>query len=236
MESGEGYDRNSLRLLGKQEELMKALIETGKPLIVIYIQGRPLEMNLASEKADALLCAWYPGQEGGHAIAGILFGDYNPAGRLPVSVPRSTGQLPVYYSLGSQNKYVEGEGSPLYSFGYGLSYTQFKYDDLKITREKGRTTVSCSISNTGDFDGEEVVQLYVRDNIGSVSTPPIQLKDFCRVFIKKGETRPVTFTLGDDRLSLFNAQMKEVTEPGEFTVMIGAASSDIRLRGSFLCP
>ena len=236
MESGEGYDRNSLHLLGDQEELMEALIETGKPLIVIYIQGRPLEMNLASEKADALLCAWYPGQEGGHAIAGILFGDHNPAGRLPVSVPRSAGQLPVYYSLGRQNKYVEGEGSPLYSFGYGLSYTQFKYDGLKITREEGKTTVSCSISNTGDFDGEEVVQLYVRDNISSVSTPPLQLKDFCRVFIKKGESQPVTFTLRDDQLSLFNAQMEEVTEPGEFTIMIGAASSDIRLRGSFLCP
>lgn len=236
MESGEGYDRKSLRLLGDQEKLLEALIETGKPLIVVYIQGRPLEMNLASEKADALLCAWYPGQEGGHAVADILFGDYNPAGRLPVSVPRCVGQLPVYYSLGRQQNYVEGESSPLYSFGYGLSYTKFQYDDLKITRNAGKTIVSCSISNSGDFDGEEVVQLYISDNVSSVYTPPVQLKDFCRIFIKKGESQRVTFRLGDDRLSLFNAQMEEVTEPGEFTVMIGAASDDIRLKGNFFIP
>ena len=233
MESGEGYDRNSLRLLGDQEKLMNALIKTGKPLIVIYIQGRPLEMNLASEKADALLCAWYPGQEGGHAIADILFGDYNPAGRLPVSVPHSVGQLPVYYSLGRQNKYVEGDSSPLYPFGYGLSYTQFEYSDLSIASEGDKTFISCKITNAGNVDGEEVVQLYIRDNISSVSTPPIQLKDFNRIFIKKGESQMVRFALTSSQLSLFNIEMEEVTEPGEFTVMIGSASNDIRLKGSF---
>ncbi len=233
MESGEGYDRSSLHLLGDQEKLLEALIETGKPLIVIYIQGRPLNMNLASEKADALLCAWYPGQEGGNAVADILFGDYNPAGRLSVSVPRSVGQLPVYYSLGRQNKYVEGESSPLYSFGYGLSYTKFEYSDLIINQESDNTSISCKITNTGSFDGDEVVQLYIRDNISSVSTPPIQLKDFDRIFIKKGESQIVKFILKANQLSLFNAQMKEVVEPGEFTVMIGAASNDIRLSGSF---
>ena len=233
MESGEGYDRNSLRLLGDQEKLMNALIKTGKPLIVIYIQGRPLEMNLASEKADALLCVWYPGQEGGHAIADILFGDYNPAGRLPVSVPHSVGQLPVYYSLGRQNKYVEGDSSPLYPFGYGLSYTQFEYSDLSIASEGDKTFISCKITNAGNVDGEEVVQLYIRDNISSVSTPPIQLKDFNRIFIKKGESQMVRFALTPSQLSLFNIEMEEVTEPGEFTVMIGSASNDIRLKGSF---
>jgi beta-glucosidase len=236
MESGEGYDRSSLQLLGDQEKLMRALIATGKPLIVIYIQGRPLDMNLAAEKADALLCAWYPGQEGGHAIADILFGHRNPAGRLPVSVPRSVGQLPVYYSLGRQNSYVEGESTPLFAFGYGLSYTRFKYGNLEITRGEGETTISCSVTNIGETDGEEVVQLYVRDNISSVATPPIQLKDFCRISIPKGETRKVTFILDDRQLSLINERMEEVTESGEFTVMVGAASNDIRLRGSFIKP
>jgi beta-glucosidase len=233
MESGEGYDRKTLKLLGDQEKLLQSIIETGKPLIVIYIQGRPLNMNLASEKAGALLCAWYPGQEGGHAVADILFGNYNPAGRLPVSVPRSVGQLPVYYSLGRQNKYVEGESTPLYAFGYGLSYTQFAYSDLTISQDGDQTHVSCRIKNIGNYDGEEVVQLYVRDNISSVATPPIQLKDFDRVYLKKGESRKVSFTLQPHQLSLFNLIMEEVTEPGEFTVMIGAASNDIRLRGTF---
>lgn len=234
MESGEGYDRKTLELLGDQEKLLKAIIETRKPLIVIYIQGRPLNMNLASEKADALLCAWYPGQEGGHAVADIIFGNYNPAGRLPVSVPRSVGQLPVYYSLGRQNKYVEGESTFLYAFGYGLSYTLFEFTDLSILQVGEETHISCVIKNSGNYDGEEVVQLYVRDNISSVSTPPIQLKDFERVFLKKGESRKVSFTLQPHQLSLFNLQMEEETEPGEFTVMIGAASNDIRLRGTFV--
>ena len=234
MESGEGYDRKTLELLGDQEKLLKAIIETGKPLIVIYIQGRPLNMNLASEKADALLCAWYPGQEGGHAVADIIFGNYNPAGRLPVSVPRSVGQLPVYYSLGRQNKYVEGESTPLYAFGYGLSYTFFEYTDLSISQVGEVTHISCVIKNSGNYDGEEVVQLYVQDNISSVATPPIQLKDFERVFLKKGESRKISFILKPHQLSLFNLQMEEETEPGEFTAMMGAASNDIRLRGTFV--
>lgn len=234
MESGEGYDRNTLTLMGDQEKLLEALFATGKPVIVIYIQGRPLDMNLASEKADALLNAWYPGQEGGNAIADILFGDYNPAGRMSVSVPRSVGQLPVYYSLGKQSKYVEGESTPLYSFGFGLSYTQFEYSDLEVKRQSDNTFISFNITNIGERDGEEVPQLYIRDVISSVFTPPIQLKDFERIHIRKGETQKVTFTLDDSQLTLFNKEMKEVVEPGEFSVMIGAASNDIRLRGSFV--
>ena len=234
MESGEGYDRNTLTLMGDQDKLLKALFATGKPVIVVYIQGRPLDMNLASEKADALLNAWYPGQEGGDAIADILFGDYNPAGRMSVSVPRSIGQLPVYYSLGKQNKYVEGESTPLYSFGFGLSYTQFEYSDLEVKRQSDNTLISFNITNTGERDGEEVPQLYIRDVISSVFTPPIQLKEFERIHIRKGETKEVTFVLDDSQLTLFNKDMKEVVEPGEFSVMIGAASNDIRLRGRFI--
>lgn len=233
MESGEGYDRSTLDLLGDQEKLLDALAGTGKPLIVVYIQGRPLNMNNASEKADALVTAWYPGQEGGHAIADILFGDYNPAGRLPVSIPRSAGQLPVYYSLGRQADYVEESSSPLYAFGYGLSYTGFNYDNLSIKTEQDHIQISCTVTNTGAIDGDEVVQLYVRDNVSSVVTPPIQLKDFQRLHIRKGESKNVEFILTYDDLALYNLYLQRVTEPGEFTVMIGAASNDILLKESF---
>jgi Beta-glucosidase-related glycosidases len=234
MESGEGYDRSTLDLTGDQEKLLDALAGTGKPLIVIYIQGRPLNMNNASKKADALLTAWYPGQEGGNGIADILFGDYNPAGRLPVSVPRSVGQLPVYYSLGRQADYVEGSSSPIYAFGYGLSYTDFSYDNLSVNMEQDHVRVSCTVTNTGGVDGDEVVQLYVRDNVSSVVTPPIQLKDFQRIRIRKGESKNVEFILAHDDLALYNTDMQRITEPGEFTVMIGAASNDIRLKDRFL--
>lgn len=236
MDCGEGYDRKTLHLLGDQEKLMQALVATGKPLVVVYIQGRPLNMNLASEKASALLNAWYPGEQGGAAIADVLFGDYNPAGRLPVSVPRSVGQLPLYYSQGQQRAYVEGEGTPLYAFGYGLSYTSFAYSNLTIsrpTRGAGLQIVSCTVTNTGQRDGDEVVQLYLRDVVASVSTPPIQLKAFRRLSLKKGESRTVTFTLGREELGLYDASLNWVVEPGEFKVMIGSASNDIRLEGRF---
>ncbi|HOV35249.1 MAG TPA: glycoside hydrolase family 3 N-terminal domain-containing protein [Dysgonamonadaceae bacterium] len=232
MESGEGYDRESLDLLGDQEKLMNALSQTGKPLIVVYIQGRPLNMNNASEKADALLTAWYPGQEGGSAIADVIFGNYNPAGRLPVSVPRSVGQLPVYYSLGKMANYVEGSGSPLYAFGYGLSYTQFKYDNLHIEQNEENISINFTLTNSGNRDGEEVVQLYVRDVVSSVATPPIQLKDFQRIGLKKGESKKIHFDISPSQLAIYNREMQLDTEPGEFILMIGAASNDIRLRGT----
>lgn len=233
MESGEGYDRMTLKLLGDQEELLNKLHETGKPLIVVYIQGRPLNMNNASEKADALLTAWYPGQEGGNAVADIIFGDYNPSGRLSISIPRSVGQLPVYYSLGKQTDYVEGSSAPLYSFGYGLSYTDFVYNDLNINVVGDKIIVNSKVTNTGDIDGSEVVQLYIRDNVSSTYTPPIQLKGFKKTSIRRGETADVEFVLTHDDLALYDIEMNRVTEPGEFTVMIGSASNNIHLRGSF---
>lgn len=236
MDCGEGYDRSTLRLLGDQEQLLEAVAATGKPLVVVYIQGRTLNMNLASEKAEALLTAWYPGEQGGAAIADVLFGDYNPAGRMPVSVPRSEGQLPLYYSQGKQRAYVESEGTPLYAFGYGLSYTQFEYGQLEMQKGNGKEalqTVSCTVTNTGDRDGEEVVQLYICDKVASVSQSPILLKAFERIVLKKGESKKVTFTLGEEELSLYNMEMKQVVEPGDFKVMVGAASDDIRLEGEF---
>ena len=236
MDCGEGYDRSTLDLLGDQEKLMQALIETGKPLVVVYIQGRTLKMNLAAEKANALLTAWYPGGEGGHAIADVLFGDYNPAGRLPVSVARNEGQLPIYYSKGKQRAYMDGEANALYSFGYGLSYTKFEYSDLQIKPGNGKDvlqTVTCTVKNTGDRDGQEIVQLYIRDMVASIAQAPILLKSFERVELKKGESKTVTFNLGKRELSMYNAQLEEVVEPGDFKVMIGAASDDIRLEGMF---
>lgn len=236
MDCGEGYDRSTLRLLGDQEKLLEAVAATGKPLVVIYIQGRTLNMNLASEKAQALLTGWYPGEQGGSAVADVLFGDYNPAGRMPVSVPRSEGQLPLFYSQGKQRAYVESEGSPLYAFGYGLSYTQFAYSQMEMQKGNGKDalqTVSCTVTNTGDRDGEEVVQLYICDKVASVSQSPILLKAFERVPLKKGESKKITFTLGAEELSLYNQEMKQVVEPGDFNVMIGSASDDIRLEGEF---
>ena len=236
MDCGEGYDRSTLDLLGDQEKLMQALIETGKPLVVVYIQGRTLKMNLAAEKANALLTAWYPGGEGGHAIADVLFGDYNPAGRLPVSIARNEGQLPIYYSKGKQRAYMDGEANALYSFGYGLSYTKFEYSDLQIKPGNGKDilqTVTCTVKNTGDRDGQEIVQLYIRDMVASIAQAPILLKSFERVELKKGESKTVTFNLGKRELSMYNAALEEVVEPGDFKVMVGAASDDIRLEGMF---
>lgn len=236
MDCGEGYDRSTLNLLGDQEKLMQALIETGKPIVVVYIQGRTLNMNLAAEKANALLTAWYPGGEGGHGIADVLFGDYNPAGRLPVSIPRDEGQLPVYYSKGNQRAYMDGEANALYPFGFGLSYTRFEYSNLQIKPGNGKDilqTVSCNVKNTGDRDGQEIVQLYLRDMVASVAQAPILLKSFERVPLKAGESKTVTFHLGKRELSIYDRRLNEVVEPGDFKVMIGAASNDIRLEGMF---
>ena len=237
MDCGEGFDRSSLRLLGDQEKLISAVASTGKPLVVVYIQGRTMNMNLAAEKAQALLSAWYPGEQGVMGIADILFGDYSPAGRLPVSVPRSEGQLPVFYSQGTQRDYVESKGTPLYAFGYGLSYTRFTYSGLELqkgTEMETLQTVACTVTNTGNRDGEEVVQLYIGDKVASVSQPPLLLKAFQRIFLKKGESRQVIFHLKKDDLAIYDSEMNYVVEPGEFKVMVGAASNDIRLEGEFV--
>jgi beta-glucosidase len=235
MESGEGFDRATLDLMGKQIDLLKAVKATGKPVIVVYIEGRPLNMNWASENADALLCAWYPGQEGGTAIADILFGDYNPAGRLPISVPRSVGQLPVYYNKKNPegHDYVEIPLSPLYSFGYGLSYSKFQYSDLQVVKkEKDEFEVSFTVQNTGGYDGDEVAQLYLRDEYASTVQPIKQLKHFERIFIKKGEKEKITFLVNHDDLTIINPKMEQVIEPGIFKVMVGASSDDIRLNST----
>ena len=227
MESGEGYDRATLSLLGKQQALLSALKTTGKPLIVVYIEGRPLLKNWASEHADALLTAYYPGEAGGTAIADVLFGDYNPAGRLPISVPRSEGQLPVYYNKRAPlpHNYVEMQATPLFPFGYGLSYTTFHYANLQVNKVgERRYALSFDLTNTGKRDGEEVAQLYLTPETASVVQPVKQLKHFKRVAIKKGETVRVTFDLFPEDFQIIGSSLQPVIEPGPFHVFVGPSS------------
>ena len=234
MEAGEGFDRATLTLLGLQEDLLKALRAVGKPLVVVYVEGRPLDKRWAAEQADALLTLWYPGQEGGNALADVLFGDYNPAGRLPVSVPREVGQIPVYYNkkFPAGHDYVEMPASPLYPFGYGLSYTTFEYSDLAINRTgPDSAEVSLTVTNTGGRDGDEVVQLYITDKKASTARPRKQLRAFRRVHVPAGESRTVSFTLGREAFLLYDPGMRPTVEPGDFDILAGASSEDIRLRG-----
>lgn len=237
MDCGEGYDRATLSLLGHQPRLMQEVIATGRPVVVVYIQGRPLDMNYAAEHAGALLAAWYPGAEGGRAVADVIFGRHNPSGRLPVTIPRSEGQIPIYYSKGTQRDYMDTPATPLYPFGHGLSYTTFSYSDLKISEPKVDSdtivTVSCRVTNTGSLQGAEVVQLYLRDVLASVSQPPILLKGFSRIELQPGETATVTFPLTADELAIYDASLRRVVEPGDFNVMVGSSSADLPLRASF---
>ena len=236
MDCGEGFDRATLTPLGHQMQLLKALKATGKPLVVVYIEGRPMDKSWAAQHADALLTAYYPGQEGGTAIADVLFGDYNPAGRLPVSVPANVGQIPVYYNKKPPlpHDYVEMSARPLYAFGYGLSYTTFKYDNLNV-EETGDTQfkVTFTVTNTGDMDGDEVVQLYLHDEFASTAQPMMQLKKFSRIFIPKGETKQVSFTLEAEDLEIVDQEMNHVVETGDFIVMIGPSSDNIILKATF---
>jgi beta-glucosidase len=239
MESGEGYDRASLDLLGRQQQLLQAVVATGTPVVVVLIKGRPLNLNWMASHVPAVLDAWYPGQEGGHAVADVLFGDYNPAGRLPISVPKSVGQLPVYYNAKrpTTHDYVEVDAKPLYSFGHGLSYSKFEYSDLQIaaTETAGvvRATVRFKVKNTSARPGDEVAQLYLADDVSSVVTPARQLKKFQRLALRAGEQQEVAFELTAEDLMLLNGRLKWTVEPGTFTVMVGASSEDVRLRGQF---
>lgn len=228
MECGEGFDRATLDLLGRQNELLTALKKTGKPLVVVYMEGRPLNKNWADENANALLTAYYPGEQGGNAVADVLFGDYNPAGRLPVSVPRHVGQLPVYYNQARPvaHDYVEMTAKPLYPFGYGLSYTSFEYSELSITGDQ----VSFTVTNTGSRTGDEVVQLYVSNTGASVVQPERQLIGFERVTLDAGESRIITFNVLPIDLAIVNDKMQWAVE-GEHLLLIGSSSEDIRLTG-----
>lgn len=234
MECGEGFDRATLELLGRQMELLEALKKTGKPIVIVYIEGRPLNKNWAAENANALLTAYYPGEQGGNAIAEVLFGDYNPAGRLPVSVPRHVGQLPVYYNkpAPASHDYVEMSAKPLYPFGYGLSYTTFEYSDLTVTG----LDATFKVTNTGNCKGDEVVQLYLHQDQPSVVQPERQLKAFKRITLEPGETRTVTLHLDYEDLAIVDANMQWTVEPGNYHVLIGSSSKGIHLMGRITIP
>ena len=234
MEAGEGFDRATLDLLGRQQQLLSALRPVAKRLIVVYIEGRSLDKRWAAEHADALLTAYYPGGEGGMAIADVLFGDYNPAGRLPFSVPRHVGQLPVYYNhkAPAAHNYVEMSAQPLYPFGYGLSYTTFDYSNLTVEALADNTfRVAFDIRNTGQRDGEEVAQLYIHHRQSSVVQPRLALKAFGRVAVPQGESRHVEFTLTPDDLSIVGRDLRRHLEPTTIDLLIGSSSEDIRLKG-----
>lgn len=232
MDSGEGFDRASLTLMGHQEELLKALVQTQKPIVLVMIQGRPLDLTWADEHVPAILNAWYPGERGGEALAKIIFGKVNPSGKLPISYPRSVGQLPLFYNgYDLRHNYTDASSLPLYPFGYGLSYTTFLYHNLEPIQKTDTTIrISFSLTNNGNYDGSEVVQLYLRDELASVKTPERQLKQFKKLFLKKGETKQVFFELPLSAFALLNDQNQWVVEPGEFTLMVGSSSQDIHLQ------
>ncbi len=238
MECGEGFDRATLDLMGRQEQLLRTLKSTGKPLVVVYVEGRPLLKNWAARHADALLTAFYPGQEGGNAVADVLFGDYNPAGRLSMSVPRNVGQLPVYYNRqqGGGSPYIDSESTPLYAFGYGLSYTSFRYSDLKVRAAGDGFEVSFMVENTGGREGDEVPQLYLHPRRASVVQPPMQLRHFSRIHLKAGEHVAVTFFLPKSDFEVVTPSLQQVVEPGDFDVMVGSSSNNILLRGVINIP
>ncbi|WP_301625781.1 glycoside hydrolase family 3 N-terminal domain-containing protein [Paenibacillus apis] len=227
MDCGEGIDRLSLSLSGVQLELIQEIHKLGKPLVVVYINGRPIAEPWIDEHADAILEAWYPGQEGGHAVADILFGDVNPSGRLTVSIPKHVGQLPVYYNgkRSRGKRYLEADSQPRYPFGFGLSYTEFTYDKLSVSSDSihknEEVQVRVEVKNTGQRAGAEVVQLYVTDVASTVTRPGKELKGFRKVFLQPGETQTVEFTVGPEQLQYIGANYEPVVEPGEFQVHVG---------------
>ncbi|WP_052512432.1 beta-xylosidase [Jejuia pallidilutea] len=231
---GEGGDRADLDLYGVQNELVEAIHKTGKPVIVVLVNGRPLSINYIAENIPSVLETWYGGMRAGDAVANVLFGDVNPGGKLTMSFPRDVGQLPVTYLerpdfIGSgKGKYRFSDKSPLFPFGYGLSYTTFKYGEPKLEKTSintdGTTAVSIEVTNTGKLAGDEVVQMYVRDDYASVGRYLKMLKGFKRITLKPGETKTVSFKLGFDELSILNQELKKVVEPGTFTISVGASS------------
>lgn len=233
MDCGEGVDRTNLRLSGVQLELAQEIGKLGKPMIVVYINGRPIVEPWIEEHADAILEAWYPGQEGGHAIADLLFGDANPSGKLSITIPMHEGQMPISYHLRrpSKRRYVEMELKPRYPFGYGLSYTSYAYSNLQVNSAHVKTGepvhVQVEVKNTGERAGQEIVQLYIRDKYSSVTRPELELKGFEKVHLEPGESKTVQFVLTDEHFALVNERMDRVVEPGEFIVSVGPSSDQL---------
>lgn len=248
--TGEAKSRSSLHIPGVQEELIKAVYATGKPIVVLINAGRPLIFNWTADNVPAILYTWWLGSEAGNAIADVLFGDYNPAGKLPISFPRAEGQIPIYYNHLNTGRPAENDSDrfyrsayidlsihPKFPFGFGLSYTTFTYDQLHLSSTKmnatGTIDVSFMLSNTGKYDGEEVVQLYLHDKFASVVRPVKELKDFSKIFLKAGESKTIHFKIDKQKLSFYDQNLQWVAEPGSFELMIGSSSDDIRLKQDF---
>jgi len=225
-------DRTSLDLIGMQEELVKAMMATGKPVIVFLFNGRPLSINYIAQNVPVIFECWYLGQETGHAVAEVLFGDFNPGGKLPITVPRSVGHLPVFYNYkpSARRGYLWDDAKPLFAFGYGLSYTAFSIKNVRLEKTKiktnGSTRVSADVTNTGKRDGAEVVQMYIRDLVSSVTRPVKELKGFQKVTLRPGETKSVAFDITPDLLAFYDVKMKYIVEPGDFEIMVGNSSRD----------
>lgn len=235
----EEYSRTSLDLAGRQQQLLEAVFATGTPIVLVMIDGRAASINWAQKYVPAIIHAWFPGEFMGDAVAQVLFGDYNPAGRLSVTFPKSVGQIPFAFPFkpGSDSPGFVRVAHALYPFGYGLSYSEFGYDNLKINRTAtgtgGDTIIMCDVTNKGDREGDEVVQLYIRDNLSSVTTYTKVLRGFERITLKPGETKTVTFRLTPSDLAIWDIHNEFKVEPGTFTVMVGASSEDIRLTDTF---
>ncbi|PWS29188.1 glycosyl hydrolase [Pedobacter yonginense] len=249
--SGEAKSKTNIHMPGVQEDLIKAMQATGKPVVVLVMAGRPLIFNWTADNVPAIMYTWWLGSEAGNAMANVLFGDYNPAGKLPMTFPRDEGQIPLYYNYLSTGRpakndeetvyrsgYLDSPNSPKFAFGYGLSYTTFEYSNLKLSATQlkmdGKIEVSFTLKNTGKYDGEEVAQLYLQDKFASVVRPVKELKDFRKVFLKAGESKKITFLIDKDKLSFYNQQLKWAAEAGDFKLLIGTASNNIKLEQDFV--
>jgi len=248
--TGEAKSKADIHLPGIQEELIKAIRSTGRPVVVLLMAGRPMIFNWTADHVPAILYTWWLGNQAGNAIADVLYGKYNPSGKLPVTFPREIGQIPIYYNhyntgrpakndkdLFYVSAYTDLVNSPRYAFGYGLSYTDFKYDGLRLDkkslREDGSITATFTIRNTGKYAGEETIQLYLRDVVAQPLRPIKELKDFIKVKLAPGEEKQLSFTIDKSKLAFYNDKLEYITQPGEFRLMIGSASDDIRLQDSF---
>ncbi len=248
--TGEAKSRSNINIPGVQEDLLKALLTTGKPVVVLINAGRPLVFNYTADNATAILYTWWLGSEAGDAIADVLSGDYNPSAKLSITFPLSIGQIPIYYShfntgrpaLSDDNRFFTSSYNdlsiyPRFEFGYGLSYSKFEYNNLRLCKKtmssKDQIEVSVTITNTGKYDGEEIVQLYLRDIVGSIARPVEELKDFKKIKLQAGQSKTIKFIIDSEKLSFYNQQLQWVAEPGEFNLMIGASSRDIRLKDTF---
>jgi beta-glucosidase len=229
-------DRASLDLVGRQEELVRAMVATGKPVIVFLFNGRPISINYISQNVPVVFECWYLGQETGNAVAEVLFGDFNPGGKLPITIPRSAGHLPAFYNYKpmARRGYLFDDVSPLYPFGFGLSYTTFAFKNPRLAKDKIRrnesTRLLVDVKNTGKRAGAEVVQMYVRDCVSSVTRPVKELKGFQKISLRPDETQTVALDITPESLAFYDIRMKYVVEPGEFEIMVGNSSRDTDLQ------